>query len=103
MAKVNRRSKGRKLTIPLAVVAGFTPAVTHIVGEARASGWRRALTVQVPKSVLAYNPDNREWGLAYMNQGLTSILLGMIAHYLIGTRLGVNRMLGRMRIPLVRI
>lgn len=92
--------------IPLAIVSGFVPAVAEVFREAKASGWERALKSQVPKSFMMYNPDpgaNPRFGLAYANQGVGPILLGLIVHKVIGGMLGVNRALGNLRVPLIRL
>lgn len=103
MARAKRKSyKKRGFNIPVALIAGFAPAAGNILREAKASGWSRALQVQVPKSFLGYNPDDGSWGTQYWNQGLTGIMIGTGVHIL-ASKLGLNRRLAAAKIPLLRI
>jgi len=95
-AKKSRRRTGMK--IPLAVVAGFMPLGAGI--------WQRkadprALGGYVLGSLTGYQPG-AGWNTQFMSEGALPILAGFTAHWLAG-RLGVNRLLGRAGIPLIRI
>lgn len=84
--------------IPLAVVAGFIPL--------GAGMWsRKADPANLGKYVLGsltgYVPG-AGFNTQYMTEGALPILAGFTAHWLAG-RLGINRMLGRARVPLIRI
>ncbi len=54
-----RRVKGK---IPIAMVAGFAPAIGNIISEVRTRGLAEGLRLQVPKSFLGYNPADGSWG-----------------------------------------
>lgn len=103
-AKPKRHHK-RSFTIPLAVVAGFTPLVTRFAanalhGEGIDYAGKRAL-----EDLTGYRVEDGKWSLGgdhTAKYGLYPIAAGLGVHW-IASKLGVNRMLGRMGVPLVRI
>ena len=99
MAKNIRRRASAKMTIPLAVVAGFVPIVKGVWDRRTStSEMTRYLTV----STTGYDPVAKRWTAQYLGEGTGSILGGMAIHWA-ANKLGINRMLGRARIPLIRI
>lgn len=98
--KSKRRSRAG-FTLPLAVVAGFLPLGIHAVDDYRVGGIThvgKGLTVRTT----GYMVDTGKFELKYLTQGLLPILAGLVAHKVAG-RLGVNRALGRARVPFLRI
>lgn len=103
MAGSKKKAKKRRgFTLPVAALAGVGVAVGHVIGAVKSSGLEKALRVQVPKSFLGYNPENGEWGAGYWSQGLGPMVLGFATHFL-ASKLGVNRMLGQARVPIIRV
>ena len=103
MAK-KRSRKGRRnhsTIIPIAVVAGLIP-----LALTAKRGWDNEGIVGAGKETLfamsGYHYDTRQYHLDYMKNGLFPILGGVMVHWL-ASKLGVNRALGRARIPLLRI
>lgn len=84
--------------MPLAVVAGFLPLGTGIWTR---KGTPATLGPYILGSLTGYVPGTG-WNAQYMAEGALPIFAGFAAHWLAG-RLGINRMLGRARIPLFRI
>lgn len=93
-----RRHKRPGMRIPLAVVAGFIPLGVGI--------WNRKsqpanLGPYVLGSLTGYVPG-QGFNMQYMSEGALPIAAGFIAHSL-ASKLGINRLLGRAGVPLVRI
>lgn len=112
-----------KATIPLAIVAGFLPGVTHAISNGQRNGWITSdsgsiyyaantgvstflsdfLGVQTPDAQLMYGAGQPGWWSARsLGQGLYPALLGFAAHWG-ANKIGLNRMLSRMKVPLIRI
>lgn len=103
MAK--RKGKSRKnggMKIPVAVIAGFFPAVSSTLTFTSQVGWKGALP-HLSRIMTGYNPDDGRWYPAMMLKGVAPIVLGIGVHKLIGGRLGVNRALSAAGIPLIRL
>lgn len=85
-------------TLPLAIVGGFMPMAVGAYN-------RRSTPGEIPKYLLAsltgYYPGVG-WNAANMKDGALPLLAGMLAHKLAG-RLGINRLLARARVPVIRI
>jgi hypothetical protein len=94
--------KAKKVTIPLAIVAGFMPAAMDIKNNAANRGWGGAF-IHTTAALTGYDTDSgrRGWYMAKA-AGLPSILIGFAAHY-VAVKLGINRALGRAGIPFIRI
>lgn len=106
-----QRAKGKhrraKMTIPLAVAAGFLPLGLH-VGEpimqnpGDMASWKEA-GYRLGMDLTGYDARTKTWGhIDWMARTLGPILLGVLAHK-VANRMGINRQLSRMRIPLLRI
>ena len=97
MARRNKRYAKRKMTIPLAVVAGFIPPIIGV--------WnRRTDPVMAGNYLLAgfTGIDNGRFNPAALRQGALPVLGGFIAHT-IASKMGINRAIARAGIPLIRI
>jgi len=100
------RRKGKyhkpKMTISLAMVAGFAPVTIDSISMVRQYGIQ-----EVPHAVawhlLGINTwDNNQFNFARLLKGWTPILAGVLAHKAANS-LGINRVLARMGIPLLRV
>lgn len=94
-----RRFRGKpKMTIPMAVVAGFAPVAIGI--------WnRKSNPTEIGNFLQAgftgVGSDGR-FNFGNLRQGAMPIAAGFIAH-MVASKLGINRALGRAGIPLIRI
>ncbi len=111
---VSRRrffSKGRshsrpKMTIPLAVVAGFASPIGRSISHFQSNGFlgEEGAIAEFSRTMIGINPYAptvrfEGWRLRY---GLLPVLLGLGVHKL-ANMVGINRMLASARIPLIRI
>ena len=87
-----------KMTIPLAVVAGFVPTVVGVWNR-RSSG--NAISAYLQSSFTGIGADG-QFQFANLKAGLMPIVAGFAVHKIAGM-LGVNRAIARARIPLIRI
>lgn len=109
MAKKKRRGS-RKMTIPLGLVGGLggamaVPAATGAGGNsiigAVMTGDPQWVLEAVAENFTGFNPYTGQWNL--MNaRGLWCVLAGLAAHK-VASWTGVNRALGRAKIPLIRV
>jgi len=100
MAKKKRRYS-RKTTIPISMVAGLTPLVASGVRGWKAETFRGA-GKEMLYALSGYDIDIQKFNAGFMWNGTWPILLGAVIHKGAGM-LGLNRMLGRMGVPLLRI
>lgn len=98
-----RRGGRRKFTLPLAIVAGFAPAVVDIAANKDALGWGGS-ALHTTAGLIGWDTVGASYvGWNQMRAaGTPAILAGFFAHWLAG-KLGINRALGRAGIPLIRI
>jgi hypothetical protein len=100
MRRVGHRAK--KMTIPLAIVGGFVPMGADLISAYKVGGLEATLG-HVSLCTTGYDPADDLWKPMFAVKKLYGpLLLGTIVHKVAG-RLGVNRMLAQMGVPLVRI
>lgn len=103
MAKAKaRRRHSAGMTIPLAVVAGFGPIISHTWTGFQTGGVAGALN-DLSAYTTGYVPADNQWKPAHMLEGLGPVIAGIMVHKIVGGKLGVNRMLSSAGIPLVRL
>lgn len=100
--KSNGKRRKTKLTIPIAVVAGFVPLTMGTYISFSTSGMNAGFDT-LSRYLTGYSPVTKKWNLWDMKCGTFAIAGGMLVHWLVGGKLGVNRMLARAGIPLLRI
>lgn len=111
MARKAKKSKGSsraKFTLPVAVVAGFAPGVGRMVYHATHNdhGQGNAIAnvgVEAGRIFLGYDSRSGSFNATDMMYGLLPVVLGGIIHKFIGGGLGVNRMLARAGVPILRV
>jgi len=114
------RHHKRKVTIPLAIVAGFVPGFWDVYQHGKDFGWiprtggspiyaaNSGLTTFMADFFGIANADYQAtfntgaFTSQRLGRGLYPVLLGFAAHWG-ANKLGINRMLGRMNVPWVRI
>lgn len=102
-SKGRRRSKG--FTIPLAVAGGLVPMGLDVMHATQDYGWRAGLDhISLCTTGITSKPDGGvEWHPGYAFYKLWLPLgAGVLVHKLAG-RMGVNRMIARLGIPILRI
>lgn len=114
--RARRRSFRRRLrryaskpTIPLAVVMGLAPGVGRAIdgynaekGGGVASGLRGASNWMI-RAYTGYDIPGQGWNFGELKVGLLPLILGIAIHRGVGGMLGVNRLLARTGVPLVRL
>lgn len=92
--------KRSRTKISIALVAGLLPGAANVWGGFKAGGLEGAAqTAAVIYTGL--DPQTGQWNLAWMGRGTIPILAGFLVSR-IASRIGVNRALGRLGLP-VRI
>ena len=107
-AKAKRRNGKKRLTIPLMVVAGFIPGVTEVYAH-RAEGME-GVGAAASRIYLGYAGTNRfgyndtiGFHPYLLRYGTLPIVVGAALHWLLGTKLGINRAIARAGIPFIRV
>lgn len=98
--KKHRRGRGFKLS--LAVAAGFYVPVRRFLDQSQ-SGKRWDISwANLPGHFIPWDFSKGNFSTGGLKYGLYPIAIGFLVHKLAGI-FGVNRALGRMKVPLVRI
>lgn len=95
------RRHAAKMTIPLAVVGGFVPLAVRGYNGWHGNGWMGAAD-GVSSGLMGYSVFTGKFEPSAMKQGLAPILLGFGVHWIAG-KMGINRALGRAKVPFLRI
>lgn len=101
MARRKGRHHRARFTLPLAVIGGFVP-LGVAVGQSLAAGSPAQAADEVVKGLTGWSPTEHRWNFTYLKNGAAPIALGFLVHW-IASRVGINRALGRARVPLIRI
>lgn len=100
MARSKRRGRRqRKTTLPLAIIGGMLPVAAGVWAR-RSSGTEMANYLQA--GFTGVTPGTGAWNIANLRMGLFPVMAGFMVHAIAG-KLGVNRALGRARLPLIRV
>lgn len=94
------RSK-KKMTVSLAVIAGFVPIGADLYTQIKVGDYKQASMVAV-HNLTGFNQWTGKWDTAGLKTGLLPIVAGIGVHKLAGW-LGINRALAASGIPFVRI
>ena len=119
VARRKKNKKNRNFTIPLAptigLAAGLSPtlfgfqgsqgkidgAIWHFQNRGPAAGVKEFIRCG-SMTFLGYDPEGFEPFGKYLGLGIMPVVLGMLVHVL-ASKLGVNRMLGQYKVPVIRI
>lgn len=116
MAK-KKRSRGKKsFTLPIAIIGGVLPGVVDVVNNSMANGitysqkgspdngiavlLRNYIGIQTPETRAKYGTG--AWSPTFMYAGMWPLLGGSLVHYIAG-KFGINRMLAKAHVPILRI
>lgn len=104
MAKTKRRvSRARQIRIPILTVAGLIPAVSGTWQFYQGyKSWRMALN-WLCQAMTGYDFIENKWELADLKMGLMPAALGILGSKFLGGRLGINRILGNLGVPFIRL
>ncbi len=97
---IPQRRKKPAFTLPLAVVAGLAPGLSQL-WAAKKYGIQQIANVAA-RDYIGYDPDTGQMTTKFLGYGLYPVLAGWLVHALAG-KFGINRMLGRASIPVLRI
>ena len=100
-----KRKKGRRskpgMTIPIAVTAGILAGMKRPISFALKGRWEDAVNV-TSRYYTGWDPDKRQWEYTDMKVGVVPLVVGVLVHKL-ASKLGVNKMIARAGIPIIRI
>jgi len=88
-----------RMTMPLAVVAGFVPVGVGVWNR-RSSG--TAIADYLQQGFTGITPGTGSFNLANLRVGIMPVMAGYLVH-MVASKLGINRAIGRSGIPFVRI
>lgn len=99
-SKKKRRSRGSRFSLPLAIVAGMAgPGIK--LWESRGSG--SGLAREAGRIFTGFDFWTGSFVPGAMRYGTLPILAGFLVHYILGSKLGLNRAIARAGIPVIRI
>lgn len=101
MAKHKKHNGKKKMTIPVAVIAGLAPGVTSVLDRGMNVGWKSAGNLAT-EIYTGYNAETGRFNFGSLKGGTMPLVIGFMIHKLAGM-LGINRALASAGIPLVRI
>lgn len=96
------RSVVRKTVVPMGVIAGMLPGVARSFSVFQLQGAQAAANEFI-SIYSGFDPITRRFSVANLGYGLMPLFAGLMLSRVVGGMLGVNRLLGRSRIPLLRI
>lgn len=108
MAKKKKIRRRPKTTLPVAVLVGTMPLVGSVIRGAKNGYYDpndnpiRAAGKEALFALTGYDTDQSGWHPEFMKNGTFPLLAGILVHKLAGG-LGINRALGRARVPYLRI
>lgn len=103
MAKKNRHHSRGGFTLPLAVVAGMAPGVMSVASRLSWSNPGQEMAREASRIYLGFDNSSGQFNFQWMKYGLLPAILGVAVHKFVGGTFGINRALGRMNIPLIRL
>ena len=102
MARRKRRRRGG-MTIPLAPVIGLVAGLGPTIKEAMAGNVDAAIH-EAAWAYTGYDTYDSTFRLERLQYGLTPLVIGLLVHKFVGgAPLNFNRMLGRAKVPFIRI
>lgn len=104
MAKKKKNRKQRSFTIPMAVVGGVVAGVSPAIQKGLEGDWVGIMDKLAYgfAGVSGVNVGQPKLDLKGLKTGLLPVIIGAMVH-IVASKLGINRALGRSRIPVIRI
>jgi len=91
----------KKMTIPLAVVAGLAPGLAVTATTVKNSGWMAGTRI-MGMTYTGFDYSTGQFSMNAMKTGLLPLAVGTIIHKVAGM-LGINRAIAGAGIPIIRI
>ena len=92
----------RKMTIPIAPIVGIAAAPGTAYTIQKAMTGNVTATLKAAGSFIGLD-DNGVFQMNILKNNLVPILIGAAVHKFVGGTLGVNRMLGAAKVPILRL
>ena len=106
MARKKKFRRSRSFTIPLApvmgLVSGLAEPVSHMIADPSPQSVMYSLN-DIGARYTGYNAINKNFSLDALASGLLPLVIGGVVHKVVGGKLGINAMLGRAGVPIIRI
>lgn len=99
---VKRKRRKAQMTLPVAVIAGFTPLLGQAVYGYKTGRGIEGIGHYTLAALTGFDSSNGSFAASRMTKGLLPIIGGLMVHKVAG-KLGINRALGRAGIPYIRI
>lgn len=100
--KPKKKHRRAKPSFPLAVIAGFAAALAEPAQMAMKGNYVNAADT-VSTRFTGYSFQKNTFDVNAMKAGLLPVVVGLLAHKIVGSWLGLNRALGRAKIPYLRV
>ena|SRR2546425_7805283 len=92
----------RSMTLPLAVVAGVAGGLSPTISIAMRGQGPYAAFNELSRDFTGFDPASGTWDWRDLQKGLVPVFAGFFVHAL-ASKFGVNRSLGRAKVPFIRI
>jgi hypothetical protein len=103
MAIKRKMHHKKKFTIPVAIVAGFLPMAMDIMNTKDSLGIGGAIVHSSAGALIGYDTVGKRFNMNnWKAAGGPAIWIGFAAHFA-AQKFGINRMIARAGIPLIRI
>lgn len=103
-------SKGKKkmhhkkaFTLPLAPLAGLGVGLKYVWSGGNGGTSFPDRMHRLSTAYTGWNPAEHKWNAGEMREGVLPLAVGGLVHYIVGNKLGINRMLARAGVPILRI
>lgn len=98
----NKHSRHGKpgFTLSVAVLAGLAPAAADVWSN---RGSLRGMGNTALYDFTGYDATHHVWNAEGLKTGLLPLGLGVLVHKFVGQKLGINRMIARSGIPVIRL
>lgn len=97
------RRRSSQMTIPIAPVAGLVAGLAEPADYLIKGDMKNAM-LKLCKNYTGYNYEVGLWSPEDLKRGLLPLVVGLLVHKFVGgPPLNLNRMLGRAKVPLIRI
>ena len=98
-----RRRSRSSFTLPIAPIAGLAAGMIEPIGKGIAGDWEGAIA-GVTFNYTGYNVDDGTWDPMRLSRGLVPLVIGALVHKFVGgPPLNINQMLGKAKVPFLRI
>lgn len=98
-----RHHKKQGFTLPIAVIAGFAPGILRFKAQGGFGSHTSGALKLAVSHYIPYDYMTQKITFAGLKWGTIPIVIGLLTHKYIGGKLGVNRMLKQMGIPVIRL